>query len=133
MAPEQKLPDFEGLIKHFQNINAANVTNMVNILLGLTVGVTAFAVNILVNSRAPLSAGAKGWMISSFVLLFGAAGVGIAILFTRLEDYRRTIDGTKLMRDNPGVVTDEALIERAVKLKRTADRLNRATNKLIYT
>ena len=94
--------------------------------------VIAFAVNILVNSREPLSAGAKSWMISSFVLLFGAAGVGIGILFTRLEDYRQTINATKLMRDNPGVVTDEALIERAVKLRRTADRLNRATNWLIY-
>jgi hypothetical protein len=34
-------------------------------------------------------------MISSFVILFMAAFVGIAILFTRMEEYRRTTNGPK--------------------------------------
>jgi len=50
---------------------------MVNVLLGLTVGAIAFAVNVLVHSREQFSAAAKGWMISSFALLFLAATVGL--------------------------------------------------------
>src|SRR5580692_6474744 len=124
--------DHEQQIRHFQSINASNVTNMVNMLLTLSVGAIAFAVNILVTSTKPLERGAGIWMISSFVILFIAAFVGIAILFTRMEDYRRTIDGAKMMRDHPGLVTDETVIKTARVLKKTADRLNKATNILIY-
>jgi hypothetical protein len=129
---ENPPPDREQQIKHFQNINAGNVTNMVNILLTLSVGVVAFAVNILVNSKGHLDCSASVWMIVSFVFLFADALVGITILFTRLEDYRRTIDAAKMMRDHPEPVTDERLIKKAIALKKTADRLNRATNILIY-
>lgn len=124
--------DHEQQIRHFQGINAANVTNMVNILLALSVGVIAFAVNILVTSTQPLERWAGIWMIASFVILFLAAFAGIAILFTRMEDYRRTIDGAKMMRDHPGLVTDEAVIQTVRVLKKTANRLNRAANILIY-
>jgi hypothetical protein len=129
---DTKPPDHEQHIRHFQAINAANVTNMVNILLTLSVGVIAFAVNILVASSQPLEHAAGIWMIFSFLMLFMAAFVGIAILFTRLEDFRRTIDGAKMMRDHQGLVTDRATIKRATLLKKSADRLNRATNILIY-
>jgi hypothetical protein len=103
----------------------------VNILLGLSVGVTAFAVNILVTSKA-LDPLASKWLIASLFGLFGATLSGIAILFTRLENYRRTIRGATMMRNNPGVVTDETVIKEARDLKKTADRLNRATNILMY-
>jgi hypothetical protein len=129
---ETKPPDHEQQIRHFQAINAANVTNMVNILLTLSVGVIAFAVNILIASTQPLERAAGVWMISSFVILFMAAFVGIAILFTRMEDYRRTINGAKMMRDHPRLVTDPAVIKTARGIRKTAERLNRATNILIY-
>lgn len=125
-------PDYEAQIKHFQAINAANVTNIVNVLLTLSVGVIAFAVNILVNSKEPLDRRAGIWMISSFVFLFIAAFVGIAILFTRLEDYGRTIRGIVMMRDHRGPVIDEELAEQAIELNKAADRLNLATRILIY-
>jgi uncharacterized membrane protein YdbT with pleckstrin-like domain len=124
--------DYNGLIKHFQAINAANVTNTVNVLLTLSVGVIAFAVNILVNSKGPVNAYAGDWLIASFVSLFLDAFIGITILFTRLEDYRRTIQSAVISRDNPGLVNDEKLIKTARTLKKTANLLNRATNILLY-
>jgi len=62
------------------------------------------------------------WTISSFVILFMATFVGVAILFTRMEDYRWTIDGAKMMRDHPGLVTDRTVITAARALKKTEDR-----------
>jgi hypothetical protein len=113
-------------------MNAANVTNMVNILLTLSVGVTAFAVNILVNAKDHLSAGASAWLIASFVFLFLDALVGVAILFTRMENTRCTIRGAALMRDHPGFLTDEAIIKTVMTLKTREGRLNLATNRLLY-
>ena len=126
-----KQPDLEAQMRHFQSINAANVTNMVNVLLGLSVAVTAFAVNVLSTAQV-LDHLARYWLVASLILLFTATFVGIIILFTRLEDYRRTIEGTSMMQKYPGVVTDELLIKKAIALKKTADRLNRWTNVLIY-
>jgi hypothetical protein len=54
---------------------------------------------------------------------FLGAFVGIAILFTRMENYRRTIDGAKKMRDHPGLVTDQTVITAARVLKKSVDRL----------
>jgi hypothetical protein len=123
--------DYAQLLRHFQSLNASNVTNTVNMLLTLTVGVAAFGVNILINAKGPLGNGAVACLISSFVLLFGAALTGIAVLFTRIEDYRRTIQGVVMGMDNPGEVTEQ-LVRQATSLKRTADRLNKATNILLY-
>ena len=123
--------DYAQLLRHYQSINASNVTNTVNVLLTLTVGVAAFAVNILINAKGPLGSSATTCLISSLALLFCAALTGIATLFTRIEDYRRTIQGVVMMRDNPGEVAGQ-LARQAVALRRTADRLNRATNMLLY-
>jgi hypothetical protein len=131
MAPVPEI-DHQAQIRHFQSINAGNVTNIVNILLTLSVGVTAFGVNILVNTTKPLDHVASIWLIASFVMLFGATLSGIIVLFTRLEDYRATIDGARMMRDNPGAVTDPKLIEKALRVKGRGDRLNRWTNLLLY-
>jgi hypothetical protein len=124
--------DHEQRLRHFQSINASNVTNTVNVLLTLTVGVAAFAVNILINAKGPLGLNAAMWLISSFVLLFGAALTGVTILFTRIEDYRRTIQAVVMARDNPGVVADQRLQQQADSIKKSADQLNRATNVLVY-
>jgi hypothetical protein len=129
---DDKQPDYEQQIRHFQGINASNVTNMVNVFLTLAVGVIAFAVNILVTAKDPLQYWAGIWMVSSFVVLFVDTFVGITILFTRMEDYRRTIVGVGMMRDHTGLVTDPALIKKAVTLKKHANRLNKATNILLY-
>jgi len=123
--------DYAQLVRHFQSINASNVTNTVNMLLTLTVGVAAFAVNVLINAKGPLGPLATVCLISSFLLLFGAALAGIATLFTRIEDYRRTIKGVVMMKDYPGEVTEQ-IAHQAISLKAGADRLNRATNILLY-
>jgi hypothetical protein len=130
--PESTTVDHQQQIRHFQSINSANVTNTVNILLTLSVGLTAFGVNIIVNAKTPLESGARNWLVIGLLFLFSATLTAIAILYTRIEDYRRTIVGAKLMRDNPGLVTDRGVIDRVVKVKRGADRLNRATNVLLY-
>ena len=108
-----------------------NVTNTVNMFLTLTVGVAAFAVNILINARGPLGTCSAAYLISGFVLLIGAAMTGIAALFTRIEDYRATIEGVVMMQNNPGEVTEQA-VRQAISLKQKADRLNKATNILLY-
>jgi len=105
---------------------------MVNILLTLTVGVIAFAVNILISSKDPFTPAAREWMISSFVVLFLAAITGLVILFTRLEDYRRTIQAARLMQHHPEEVTNQEVLLQASRIKRIADCLNRTTNILLY-
>lgn len=133
MSEEQaETKDYPQLLRHFQSINASNVTNAANIILTLTVGVTAFAVNILVTARGPLGACAAGCLIASFALLFGAALTGVLALFSRIEDYRITIRAIVLERDNPGEITDQQLLLQASAIKRKADRINKATNILIY-
>lgn len=123
--------DYAQLLRHFQSINAYNVTNTVNMLLTLTVGVAAFAVGILINAKGSLGTCAATCLIWGFVFLFGAALTGIAALFTRIEDYRRTIQGVVMIRDYPGEASEQ-VTRQAISLKRTADRLNRVTNILLY-
>lgn len=120
--------DREAQIRHFQSINAANVTNMVNVFLTLAVGVIAFAVNMMVGTTKPLGWLAGHFIAAAFSILFLDTFVGIAILFTRMEDYRRTILGAVLIRDYPGLVTDEKLIKKAIGIKKGSNFLNKATN-----
>ena len=120
---DQKETDHEQEKRHFQSINAANVTNTVSTLLTLAVGVAAFAVNILVNSQGPLDHCAGKWLVASLGLLLLSAFVGIIIFFIRIEDYKRTIEGIVMQRNHPGEVSLE--VARAARsLKKTADVLN---------
>jgi hypothetical protein len=121
---------FDQLVRHFQGINAANLTNIINTILALSVAVTAFGVNMLINAQKPLNRLPSCWFIASLFFLFLADIVGISILFTRLEDYRRTIMGAALQRDNPPET--EELKRKVIKLVTQANRLNKATNILAY-
>ena len=128
---DQKETDHEQEKRHFQSINAANVTNTVSTLLTLAVGVAAFAVNILVNSQGPLDHCAGKWLVASLGLLLLSAFVGIIIFFIRIEDYKRTIEGIVMQRNHPGEVSLE--VARAARsLKKTADVLNASTRILLY-
>lgn len=64
--------DLEQVKRHYQGINASLITNTVNLLLTLTVGVAAFAVNILITSKGPLGKPAAGWLMTAFGLLLAA-------------------------------------------------------------
>jgi hypothetical protein len=125
MNEEQK--KYQEILTRFQNINVQHVTNTINILLTLTVGLTAFAVNILVTSQAPIERCAKIWLALCLVFLFLAAFTGIALMFTRLEDFRRSARAAKILLDEPDFPVSEAR-----SLRIGADRINQATQILIY-
>jgi hypothetical protein len=125
-------PEFGKKIEHFQNINASNVTNIVNTLLGLGVGLIAYAVNIVVNAKAPLAGDAKCWMIASCVFLSLEATVAITIMFTRLEDYRNTIKVTAMADAFPNDCPEDERLKRIDPLEKRLNRLNLTTNVLLY-
>jgi hypothetical protein len=127
------IPELDKKIEHFQNINAGIVSTIVTTLLTLSVGLIAYAVNIVVNATGPLACVPKWWMIASLALLLGSALIAIAIMFIRLEDYRRTIQGTALAKQfqRQAISEDEATTSMK-NLKEQGDQLNRATNILLY-
>jgi hypothetical protein len=128
---EETRKDGEQRLRHFQTINSSNVTNTINIVLTLAVGVSAFAVNILVSARGPLGTGAAVWLITSLGLLFASILTGIVAMLNRIEDFRLTIESIVLVRDNPPFVTDPKMIEVAKNLKKNADRVNATTRVLL--
>ena len=110
MSPDPNSPnaplkkDYDQLVRHFQNINASNITNTLNFILTLAVGVLAFAVNLLVSAKDPLGAAAARWLIAGGSLLFASVICGIVAMFNRIEDYRCTILGVVMERNNPGLL-----------------------------
>jgi hypothetical protein len=86
------IPELDKKIEHFKNINSGIVSTIVTTLLTLSVGLIAYAVNVVVNATKPLASAPKWCMIASLVLLLVSALVASAIMFIRMEDYRRTIE-----------------------------------------
>jgi hypothetical protein len=128
-APEE--PDYPSLLRHFQSINASNLSSTINILLTLSTGVAAFGVNIIMSAKAPLGAWDAGILVAGLFSLFLSISSGLWLLFNRIADYRITIEGVVLMRDNPGVITDSKLISDVEALKAKADRINKLTTILL--
>jgi len=129
-APEQ--PDYLSHLRHFQSINASNLSSTINILLTLSTGVAAFGVNIVMSAKTPLGAWNSGILVAGLFLLFLSIGSGLWLLFNRIADYRMTIKGVVLMRDNPGVITDSKRISDAAAFKAKADGINKRTPILLY-
>jgi len=53
------IPDIDAKINHFQSINAGIVTTIVTTLLSLSIGLIAYATNIVVTSAKPLVGASK--------------------------------------------------------------------------
>jgi hypothetical protein len=127
------IPDIDAKINHFQSINAGIVTTIVTTLLSLSIGLIAYATNIVVTSAKPLVGASKCWMIASLVTLLLAALSGIVTLFTRMEDYRRTIDSLAIAKAvERTFVSQENATEALAKISSVADRINLATNIPLY-
>ena len=127
MSDEQQ-EKYQEILTRYQKISIQHVTNTANILLTITIGVIAFAVNVLVNSQTRMAGMARVLFEASLVLLFFSSFAGIALMFVRLEYFRRLATGARIARDLPAGVTQEA----ARSLKTTANALNTATQILIY-
>jgi hypothetical protein len=123
MAADQpkQLPEIDPqqLIRHFQGINSAIVTNTVNMLLTLSVALVAFGVNIIINAKNPLNTAARNWLVAGVILLFLSTLAAILIQYTRIEDYRRTIVGAVMIKDNLMKDNlDPAVKNKAAKVKK---------------
>lgn len=81
------IPDIDAKINHFQSINAGIVTTIVTMLLSLSIGLIAYATNIVVTSAKPLVGASKCSMIASLVTLLLAALSGIVYPHGRLPTH----------------------------------------------
>ena len=128
---DQSMVDPNDRLRHFQSINASNVTNTLNMLLTLTVGVAAFAVNILISAKGPLGTSAATCLISSFVsLIWCSANRDSNAVYA----HRRLSKDNSSCGDGEGKPWRDNRVSRTASglPKKTADRLNKATNILLY-
>jgi len=131
MAPAPEKIDHAQLLRHFQSMNASNVTAAINILLTLSTATAAFGVNIIMSAKSAMVARDATILLAGMLCLFLSILSGILLILNRVNDVRMTIEGIVLMRDNPREITDPKRIKEIIEVKDKADRTNRLTTKLL--
>ena len=101
MAPAPEKTDHAQLLRHFQSMNASNVTAAISILLTLSTATAAFGVNIIMSAKNPIGTRDVIILLTGVFCLLLSILSGILLILNRINDVRLTIEGIVMMRDNP--------------------------------
>jgi hypothetical protein len=131
MAPAPEKTDHAQLLRHFQSMNASNVTAAISILLTLSTATAAFGVNIIMSAKNPIGTRDVIILLTGVFCLLLSILSGILLILNRINDVRLTIEGIVMMRDNPQLITDPKEIAQVNEFKDKADRTNRLSTRLL--
>ncbi|SPE39744.1 membrane hypothetical protein [Candidatus Sulfopaludibacter sp. SbA3] len=129
-SPPERI-DHAALLRHFQSMNASNVSSAISLMLTLSTARAAYGVNIITSAKAPIDTTSVSLLLGGILILFVAIIFGLLVLLNRIDDVRLTIEGIVKMRDNPGSITDPKEIAEVVEFKEKADRTNKRTSTLL--
>jgi hypothetical protein len=95
MTPENEPDPLHETLVHWENARREQLTGVITLVFGLSVGALAFCGSLLTEETVTLGGGRTVWFLLAVVAFIAAVAFSFAVTFTRLADTRVT---TRIVR-----------------------------------